>query len=267
MMSPGKKNIQESGSEADFVEKRPSETEAAWNFLAEVFHRESTAEDSLASPEALQSNFEHTRRVVNNALRIAEAEGLSKKDRQELEIAAILHDSAKINRAAPGGVDTLNHHINGAELAKGFVVGRLRKPEPAAERIGNAILRHSRIPFLVEQNPDILASESELDLVLRDADILDLVSVYGLRKIVEIRQDPRSRFYVEDKGSLNRAIESAIESGKGALELLATPEAKRIAEEYGGQTRRLLAVLKNQAVNNLAGFKKVFDDFIEKESS
>lgn len=244
----------------DSNEIERQDIDAGFEHLLNTYQKESQEKDSKVTPEVLESNIQHTMRVVENAKRIAQAENI---DVNKINIAATLHDIGKLRHDLAGGIDTFNHHETGAKLAEEFLTNQLKKSPEFAESISQMIARHSDIPFIRRVKPDIPRAETREDFVLRDADVLDMVNIHGLRKIVEIRQNPQSKFYQEDKGKLENAISSALQSSKESVDILITPEAKRIAEEYKKQTEKLLKRLEKEKAQSLEDFKKVFDEFVK----
>lgn len=107
--------------------------------------------------------FSHVERVRQWALQIAQAEDLSKKEIELLELAALLHD---IGRSKPGG----NHGKVGAEIARELLSKEVDLSPDEIERICFAIANHNS----VQPVDDIVA------LVLRDADMLDQLGSAGL---------------------------------------------------------------------------------------
>ncbi len=234
--------------------------DAGFQYLQEIYQKELQEKDSKVTPEVSESNINHTKRVVENVKKIAASEKL---DVEKMELAAILHDIGKLRHDLAGGIDTFGHHETGAKLAKEFLTKQLKKSPDLANSISEMIARHSDIPFIKRVKPDIPKAETKEDFALRDADVLDMIGISGLRKIVEIRQNPQSKFYQEDEGKLKNAIASAIQSSKESVNILTTPEAKRIAEEYEKQTEELLKRLKEEKSQSLEDFKKVFDEFVK----
>lgn len=235
--------------------------DAGFEFLLEIYQKELNEKDSKVTPEVLESNLGHTKRVVENMKRIAQSEKL---DEEKMELAAILHDIGKLRHDLPGGIDTFGHHETSAEIAKDFIVKKLNKSTALTDSVGDMIERHSYIPFIKRVNPDIPEPITWEDLALRDADVLDMINIHGLRKIVEIRQNPQSKFYQEDNGKLDKAISSALKSNQESVDILVTPEAKTIAKEFQEQTKNFLKELKSKKVKTLIDFQKVFDEFVKK---
>lgn len=233
---------------------------AGFEYLLATYQKELREKDSKVTPGVLESHVGHTKRVIESMIRIANSEKL---DVEKMEIAAVLHDIGKLRHDLAGGIDTFGHHETGTKLAKEFLTNQLKKSPELAESISQMIARHSDIPFIRRAKPDAPKAETKEDLALRDADVLDMISVHGLRKIVEIRQNPQSKFYQEDGGKLENAIKSALQSNQESIDILVTPEAKKIAEEFQKQTAKFLEELKNKEVKNLSEFQKVFDKFVE----
>lgn len=237
------------------------DVDAGFEYLLDTYQKEINEKDSKVAPEILESNIGHTKRVVENMKRIARSEKL---DVEKMELAATLHDIGKLRHDLPGGIDTFGHHETSAEIAKDFIVKKLNEPTALADSVGDMIKRHSDIPFIKRVNPDIPEPITWEDLALRDADVLDMVNIHGLKKIVEIRQNPQSKFYQEDKGNLRKAIYSALKSNQESIDTLVTPKAKTIAEEFQEQTKSFLKELKSKKVKTLIDFQKVFDEFVKK---
>lgn len=236
--------------------------DAGFEYLLNIYQKELQEKDSKVTPQALESNLNHTKRVVENIRKIVMAESMD-MDMEKLELAATLHDIGKLRHNLPGGIDTFNHHETGAKLAKEFLTNQLKRSPDLAESISNMIVRHSDIPFIRRVNPNIPCPQTKEDLVLRDADVLDMIDVHGFRKIVEIRQNPQSKFYQEDDGKLDNAIKSALQSNKESAEILTTDCAKDIAKEYDKQKKQLLKKLQRKNAKTLDDFQKIFDEFVK----
>jgi len=250
-------------SESDPNKVEAQDVAAAQNFLSETYNLERDMDGSKVTEAVRRSNLEHTARVTGDARRIAVAEGVPE---EEAAIAGALHDAAKLKHDLPGGIDTFGHHESGAALAKKFLAEKLKKSDEVSARIAEAILSHSNIPFIKAARPDVPEPKSKLAHVLRDADVLDLINIHGIKKIVEIRQNPQSKFYEQDGGSLAKAIASALTSSADSLGILTTESAKKIAEEYNEQAKRLMQKLKEAGAASVDDFRKVFKEFVEEEN-
>lgn len=219
--------------------------------------------DSNVTPEIVQSNLAHADRVTENAKWIAFHEKL---DSEKLQLAAICHDCGKLGRDFPGGIDTFNHHLSSALQAKAFLRDSLNKKDSLVKEIGNIINRHSHIPFILERMPNVPPPITKEDFALRDADVLDQMDIHGLRKIVEIRQNPQTEFYKNDGGDLWKAISSALATADQAEKILETATAKKIGASYKQRLGRLITALRESGAKTLDDFKKTFENFSEKES-
>lgn len=229
-------------------------------FLKTVYQKE-LEEGKEVTPEIVEENLSHTQRVVENARWIAKGEKLNEA---KLELAGVLHDVGKLNSEILGGIDTFNHHTASADLASSFLT-QLKKSAELKESIINMVARHSFTPFIRKENPKVPAPMTWEDFALRDADQLDEIDIWGIKKIIEIRQNPKSAFYKEDKGKFRNALNSAIQSREEAIKLLVTPTAKKIAEGYEARSQKLLEKVKQAKVKNLKEFNKIFNQFLAAE--
>jgi HD superfamily phosphodiesterase len=231
---------------------------SAWEFLRNEYKTELENKGEVTA-EMVGANIAHAERVAKNAKWIAKGEWL---DEAKLEFAGICHDSAKLDYSLPGGVDTFNHHETSAGTTRVFLY-KMGKSDELAESISDMIKCHSFIPFIIAGNPRVPEPKTKYELALRDADILDQIDIWGLKKIIEIRQNPNSEFYKEDKGDFQKALASALETRKHAVELLVMPTAKKIAEGYVKRSEKLLALLKERNVKTFEEFETTFEDFIK----
>lgn len=234
------------------------DVKAAWEFLKNEYRKEVENKGEVTA-EMAGVNIAHAERVAENARLIARGEWL---DELKLEFAGICHDSAKLDYTLPGGVDIFNHHETSAGICRVFLY-KLGKSDELAQSISDMIERHSFIPFIIAGNPKVPEPKTKYELALRDADVLDQIDIWGLRKIIEIRQNPKSEFYKEDGGDFQKALASALETRKHAVEFLVMPTAKKIAEGYVKRSEKLLALLKERNVKTFEGFKETFEEFIK----
>ncbi|MDP2668500.1 MAG: HD domain-containing protein [bacterium] len=231
-------------------------------FLRKIYEDEAGFPSSPVSEALVRLNLEHTKRVKENAVKIADKEGI---DKNILQLAAILHDVAKLdhNDIASGGVDTFHHHHRGASLARKFILQNLKKDVGVTEEICRAIDRHSCIPFIDRywmKNYGVRVPEPEWfsEFALRDADTLDQLGLGGIRKIVHLRQATGSIFYKEDGGDIRSAIDSAHKSFMEARGIIVTDTGKRIASEYVFNAEMFFKKLV--CVSSLKEFDEVYDN-------
>ena len=230
----------------------------AWKFLKGVYQEE-LDEKGEVTPEVVEANIDHAERVAENAHWIAKGEGLNE---EKLVFAGICHDCGKLDCTMAGGINTFGHHETSAGLARAFLL-KAGKSDELVQSVGDMIERHSFIPFIIDKNPKVPEPKTKEDFALRDADVLDQIDIWGLKKIVEIRQNPKSEFFKEDKGDFQKALTSALETRKNAIGLLVTPTAKKIANSYVKRSEKLLLRLGEQNVKTLEEFQKTFDDFVK----
>jgi HD superfamily phosphodiesterase len=257
-----KSKIEKAEEEVDLETKEitRNDIEKGLNFLKSIYQAE-LEEGKEVTSEIVEENFSHTQRVAENARWIAKGEKL---DEAKLELAGIFHDSGKLNSELPGGIDTFGHHLVSTPITSSFLT-QLKKSPELKESIINMIARHSFIPFIRKENPKVPAPMTWEDFALRDADQLDEIDIWGIKKIIEIRQNPKSVFYKEDKGKFQNALNSALQSREEAIKLLVTPTAKKIAEGYEARSQKLLEKVKQAKVKNLKEFNKIFDQFLAAE--
>jgi uncharacterized protein len=149
--------------------------------------------------------FDHAKRVMIRALRLAEIYG---GDKELLAAAAILHDIEELYDAKDG------HAERSAERAEEF----LREAgfnQPEIERIKELIKSHSS-----EDDFDVQSIEAK---ILFDADKLDGIGAIGIARVF---------MYA---GKLGMSVREAVEWYRGKIEKarkrLYTEEARKIAEE------------------------------------
>ena len=118
----------------------------------------------LMSPKDLHHGFEHSQRVRNYALLIAEAE---KADITIVEIAAYLHDIGR------GHEKNQYHTKTSSKLAKIFLLN-LDFPKKATQKIIHCIETHSR-KKIYRKPPKTIEAK-----VLYDADGLEMIGAVGL---------------------------------------------------------------------------------------
>ena len=116
-------------------------------------------------PEQVAHDFKHAARVRRWALRIAQAEGYPRPDM--VEAAALLHDIGRARAEAER-----DHATAGAEMALIYLRSHGLFSELEIEEIAHAIRYHNAIG----------GSRSQLQAILRDADILDMLGAVGVMR-------------------------------------------------------------------------------------
>lgn len=237
--------------------------ERARSILVKVCDDERLFPGSPVSSKLVRLNLSHSERVRETAVRIAAAEGL---DISTLELAAILHDVAKLDHreSSSGGIDTWHHHHRGASLARKIALCDLGLGVEAADTVARLIESHSDIPFIrrfwwnsygaAPRKPDLPD-----EIALRDADVVDMIWVGGIAKIVHFRQIPGSCFYREDGGDIRKAVASARLSFLESVETLVTATAQAIARPRIQTVADFLEGI--EGVETLEDFQQAYEAF------
>lgn len=252
-------------------------TDQAFSWLEKTYNgamERSLQKKGNLTEETVQTNLAHTRRVHEFAVWIGEHEKkqisgggyLQEQFARTLQLAAVFHDIKKLQPHEPGGIDTFGHHESSAGFAAQILRQTFGLDEKMIKDIEKAIASHSHIPFILTKNPKVPAPDNLLSFALRDADVLDMIDIHGIKKIVLIRQNPTSDFYKEDEGDVQKAIESALKSAQEAEQILHTDTAKKIAGALNKRLARLADFVKKEKVNNLQTFLLAFDRFIDQET-
>ena len=238
--------------------------EAAWALLQKVYDEEMLYPGSPVTPELVSLNLDHAERVRSAAVKIAAAEGL---DCEVLELAAILHDVAKLDHreTSSGGIDTWHHHHRGASLARKVMLVNLKLDPHIVRRVVRMVEAHSDIPFIRRfwenvYHCDLPTPSTDEEFALRDADTIDLIWVGGMRKIVHFRQVSGSAFFVEDEGDIQKAIASARRSFLESVCVLATDTGRSIARDRILNVESFFDQVLH--VRDLRQFDQTYDDFI-----
>jgi len=240
----------------------------ARRLLERIYTDEMTFPGSPVNAQLIRLNLDHAERVKRNAIEISLGEHL---EVPVLELAAILHDIAKLNHRDAGskGIDTWHHHYRGAALARQFVLSELQD-DPLAERIAQMIDTHSDIPFirrywLQRYATNLPGPRTPEDFALRDADVIDMLWVGGMSKIVQFRQAPGSVFYAEDGGDIQKAILSAQISFQESASVITTNTARKMA----GERITIVKSFFDRAilVKSLQEFIDICDEFVARQHS
>jgi hypothetical protein len=241
-----------------------ADVSTARELLAQIYDDELRFPNSPITPDLVRINIEHAEQVRLTAATIAKGEGL---DRHLLELAAVLHDVAKLDHRdrSSGGIDTWHHHHRGASLARKLLLVDLGKSAAVADAVANMIDVHSDIPFIsrywqTTYRTKLPTPRTAEELALRDADIITLLWVSGISKIVHFRQVPGSDYHREDGGDIQNAIASARISFDESVASLVTDTGRRLA---ANRVEYTIAFFERIAgVADLREFGLVYEDFI-----
>ena len=127
-------------------------------------YMEKTERPEMGKRRTAGFRWRHTLRVLVTAREIGQAEGA---DMEVLEMAALLHDIAKLDQRS----DNVHHAVLGAQIVEDFLGGLDISAEQAG-KIVEAVRFHS-----FDTHEDNLSLET---LVLKDADRLDEVGALGI---------------------------------------------------------------------------------------
>jgi len=219
----------------------------------ERYHNAVLAErDDETARRLVAENIEHTKRVVDLAGWLGEGEkqhisgGAYEQDQfvRKLKLAAIFHDIARLNPAEKGLIDK-NYYKPSADLASGLLQLKIALTREVAHEIKQAIAAHDR--------DETVEPKTLLDYSLRDADILDQIDVWGLKKVVEESGDD----------DIHKVINATLENIRKNRLLIHTDTAKKIAQTFDKRRNEFLEFLKNRNVKNRQEFNAAFNDFID----
>lgn len=190
----------------------------------------------------------HNRNVFQFGREIAAGENLSREERDQISAALKLHDAIKIkvDEAGRPAIPLLKHHELSADFARQTLI-QMGKNEQFIRAVTEAIRRHMGIPFLEamaqREGKALPAPETNVDQVVRDADILDQLGfknvAFRLKGENFVREDQKT---AAEQGitQLEAAVNSALESAETSASVLLT----RVGREKG---QELLEKLKTAA--------------------
>ncbi|MBL8923150.1 MAG: HD domain-containing protein [Myxococcaceae bacterium] len=216
-------------------------------------------------------NHLHMRRLYFYAPRFAEAE---QANVHVVRAAALLHDATKEDGRGEPKERFCNHGAEGSEWAR-EVLPALGKSRELTTRAADAIVQHMgpcghndawgddrfMTKFCHRAFPTPTTAEAR---VLYDVDMLDLMTVDGVVKVVELRQKNPEFEREPLKDSALTGRDSAWKSVNDANQTLLTAEAKRCGAELVGHTRRFLDGVDWQRVKDVPAFKATAHEYLEK---
>lgn len=131
-------------------------------------------------------DLEHTFRVYNNCVKIAENEKNPQINMDVLRAAAILHDIARPKEDMHAGKDRIDHAIVGAADAKEILIA-LGASTSFSEHVASAIKTHRFRGGLV---PETIEAQ-----ILFDADKLDVIGYIGIARSYMIAGEQGQNIY------------------------------------------------------------------------
>lgn len=207
-------------------------------------------------------NHQHCRRLYYYAPPFSEAAGASV---DAVRAAAILHDATKENGRGDPKERFCTHGEQGADYARSTITG-LGKSRAFADHVATAVVEHMgpcgfnwrffdrRFMSRYCAGHDFPEPRSLEARVLYDIDMLDLMTVDGVIKVVELRQGPG--FKPEPiKDSARSGKDSAWKSVIDAGQTLYTHAARRCGGELTVHTREFLDGVDWERVTTLQQLK------------
>jgi hypothetical protein len=212
-------------------------------------------------------NHLHCRRLYYYAPKFAEAAGANV---EQVRAAAVLHDATKEN----GEGDPKQRFCTHGEQGGAYARDTLRAlGKPYADAVALAIVQHmgptgfdpefddKRFMSKYCADRDFPAPQSIEAKVLYDIDMLDLMTVDGVTKVVELRQGPG--FPPEPiKDSAKAGKDSAWKSVIDASQTLITPAAKACGATLVGHTRAFVDGVDWAAVTTVPAFKSAASAYL-----
>ncbi len=166
-------------------------------------------------------NFDHTERVYNLAVRIAEKEGA---DMETVKLAALLHDIARPEQDRTRG--GICHAKRGAELAKAL----LEKHGFSGEKASNVLHCIESHRFRGDIEPKTLEAR-----VISDADKLDSVGAVGIGRAFLFAGEVGAKLHNDGSGDEYSENDTAYREFCMKLskirQRMLTEEGRRLAEE------------------------------------
>lgn len=216
-------------------------------------------------------NHLHMRRLYFYAARFAEPE---QANVHVVRAAALLHDATKENGRGDPKERFCNHGAEGGQWALG-VLKELGKSDDLSQRAADAIAQHMgpcghndawgderfMTKFCQRQFPAPASPEAR---VLYDVDMLDLMTVDGVVKVVELRQKNPEFEREPLKDSALTGRDSAWKSVNDANQTLITASAKECGSALVTHSRRFLDGVDWDRVKDVPTFKAAASAFLEK---
>ena len=168
-------------------------------------------------------DYEHTQRVLKNALKIAEEN--PRADLEILKISCLLHDIAFQNKMTLQEIK--KHNISGAKQAED-ILRKMNFPENKIQKISKAILFHIRSISNVTIDPKEDFYEAQ---VLLDADALDALGSIGLIRMINFCQSQGFPIFKSKEDKLNDSIYGGIKFLLSYPEKIMTQKGKQISEQ------------------------------------
>jgi hypothetical protein len=261
----------------------PMSLAAAGYFAWDLFDRPPAPDESLTPAEVRQVfgallkrvkpggvNHLHSRRLYYYAGPFAAAAGANPA---AVRAAALLHDSTKEDGRGEPKERFCTHGEQGAEYTREVLLG-LPKSKPFSEHAAQEVREHMGPcgynwryfdrRFMSKFCPDqSFPSPKSLEArVLYDIDMLDLMTVDGVVKVVELRQTNPEFAKEPLKDSALSGNESAWRSVQDASQTLLTSAAQDCGAELVEHSKAFLDGVDWKAVKDVASFKAASREYL-----
>lgn len=207
-------------------------------------------------------NDAHMRRLLGYAPPFAKAAGA---ELAVVQAAALMHDATKEDGAGEPKERFCNHGTEGGAWAVTVLRG-LGRSDAFAARVGQAITEHMgpcghneewnaprfMTKFCAREYPKPSSVEAQ---VLFDLDMLDLMTVDGVVKVVQLRQRGAEFEREPLVDSALKGADSAWKSVNDARQTLITPLAQRCGGELSAHTKAFLDSVDWAQVPSVEAFK------------
>ena len=201
-------------------------------------------------------DLDHTLRVLNNAVLLAEEENLSARDRQILFLSCLLHDCARPEEFRSGG--KLCHALLGGPKAEKILRELSCTDEELIRLVSQAVTRHR---YRGKELP-----VTRIDKLLYDADKLDSIGAVGIGRAFHFAGRIGARLHNTEEEALSSEAYTREDSAyreylvklRHVAGRMLTGSGKRFAEERSAFMEEFFRELKKEV-----SFSKEL--FMEKE--
>lgn len=211
----------------------------------------------------------HMQRLVSYAPPFAKAAGA---ELAVVQAAALLHDATKEDGAGEPKERFCNHGAEAGAWAVTVLRG-LGRSESFATRVGEAVTEHMgpcgqneewnaprfMTKFCAREYPKPSSPEAK---VLFDLDMLDLMTVEGVVKVVQLRQRGAEFEREPIIDSAVKGADSAWKSVNDAQQTLITPMAQACGAELAVHTKKFLDSIEWANVKSVENLKAVADGWL-----
>jgi uncharacterized protein len=171
--------------------------------------------EKFAKENLGEMNLLHVQDVRKIARKLAKAEGANA---ETVDIASLLHDIGK-EKSSP-----LEHHIKGVEIAK-----NLLQELNADKKLTDEVLHCIDAHMMQTELPNAPRPKTIEAKVVFDADMINLISPFGIAKLIFMRAKEKT---------FTESVDFAKKTTEAAYRELKTESAKKLAEKYWKLNRK-----------------------------